>query len=139
MPVRGALNLNGQMIPLIVEWMASHSGGKPLLSRVVPNIPFVSAGDAAFVPPNIRFAVHKLIDIELERLRSADVIAEKIYVIHKVVRLGVDAIVAVRLPLRREVPDQVVIPKCVRERRLAADIEPHGFTAQRGRTYTLIA
>jgi hypothetical protein len=39
--------------------------------------------------------------------------------------------------LRREVPDQVVIPECVRVRRLAADIELHGFAAQRGRTYPL--
>jgi hypothetical protein len=97
--VRGALNLNCQMIPLVVEWITSHSGGMPLLSWVVPNVPFVPARDAAFVPPNIRFAVHKLIDIELNRLRRADVIAKKIYVIHKVVRLGVDAIAAVRHPL----------------------------------------
>src|SRR6266404_2401610 len=119
--------------------MASHSGGTPLLTGVVPNVPFVSARDSAFVPPNIRFAIHKLIDIELKRLRGADVIAKKIYVIDKVVRLGVDAIVAVRHPSRREVPDQVIIPKCVRERCLATDIEPHGFAAQRGRTYPLMA
>jgi hypothetical protein len=65
--------------------MASHSRGMPLLSRVVPNVPFVPARDAAFVPPNIRFAVHKLIDVELKGLRGADVIAKKIHVIYKVV------------------------------------------------------
>jgi hypothetical protein len=31
----------------------------------------------------------------------------------------------------------MVIPKCVRVRRLAADIELHGFAAERGRTDAL--
>jgi hypothetical protein len=41
--------------------------------------------------------------------------------------------------LRRELPDQMVIPKCVRIRCLAADIELHGLAAERGRRYALIA
>jgi hypothetical protein len=123
---------------LIVEWIASYSRGMPLLSGVVPNIPLVATRDSAFVTPNIGLAVHKLIDIELNRLRGANVIAKKINVVYKVVRLGVDAIVAIGQPSRRELPDQVVIPKYVGECRLAADIELHRFAAERGRTYALI-
>ena len=127
------------MIPLIVEWIASDPGGMPLLSWVVPNVPFTPAGDAALMPPNKGLAVHKLIDIELKGLCGTDVIAKEIYVIHKVVRLRVNAVVIIRDPLRREHPDQMVIPKYVRIRCLAADIELHGFAAERGRTYALIA
>ncbi len=130
MTVRGALHLNGQMVPLIVARMARHSRGMPLLSRVVPNVPFIPASDAAFVAPNIRFAVNKLIDIELKCLRATDMITEKINVVDKVVRLGVAAAIAIRNPLRRELPDQVVIPKGVRKSCFAANIELHGFAAQ---------
>lgn len=138
MSVRSALNLNCQVVPLIVERMARHSGGMPLLSRVVPNVPLIAAGDAALVPPNIGLAVHKLIDIELQCLRGADVIAKKICIIDKVMRLGVDAVVSVRHSLRRELADQMIIPKRVGIGRMAADIELHGFPAERGRTYALI-
>ena len=123
------MNLNGQVVPLIIEWMARHSGGMPLVSWVVPNVPLIAAGNAALVSPNIGLAVHELIDIELQGLRCADVIAKKIYVIDKVVRFGVDAVARVRHSLRRELADQVIIPKRVGIRRLAADIELHGFTA----------
>lgn len=138
MPIRGALDLNSQMIPLIVEWVTRHSGRVPLLSWIVPNVPLVPAGDAALVPPNIRLAVHELIDIELHGLRSADVIAKEIYVIHKIVRLGIDAVVGIRHPLRRELADQVVIPKCVGISCFPSYVELHGFAAERGRTYALI-
>lgn len=139
MTVRSALNMDGQVVPSIVQRIARHSGRTPLLSGVVPNIPFVPASDPALVSPNIRLAAYELIDIEFNGLCGADVISEKIYVVDKVMRSGVDAIVGVRHPLRRKLPDQMVVPKHVRVRRLAADGELHGFAAQRRRTYALSA
>jgi hypothetical protein len=67
------------------------------------------------------------------------VIAEKIYVINKVVRVGVDAVVAIGHSLRRELPDQMVIPKYVRIRGLTANRELRGFATQRRRAYALTA
>src|SRR5579864_200498 len=139
MAIGSALHLNGQMIPLIVERIARHSGRMPFLPRIVPNVPLIAARNAAFVSPNVRFAVDKLIDIELQGLRRVDVIAKKIYVIDKVVRLGVNAVVAIRKALRRERPDQEIIPERVRVRRLASDAELHGFAAERWGTYALLA
>lgn len=139
MSVRSSLDLNDQMVPLIVERLARHSRRMPLLPGIIPNVPFVAAGNAAFVSPNVGFAVDELIDIELKGLGSADVVAEEIYIVDKVVRPGVDAVIGIRYSLRRERPDQVVIPKYVGIIRFAADGELHGFAAERGRTYALTA
>src|SRR5215469_5413581 len=137
MTVRGALNPNGQVVPSIVQRVARHSGRTPLLSGVVPNIPFVPASDAALVSPNVRLAAYELIDIEFKGLRGADIISEEVYVVHKVMRTRVDAVIGIRHPLRRKLPDQMVVPKHVRVRCLSADGELRGFAAQRRRTYAL--
>lgn len=137
MPIRSALHLNGHVVPLIVERIAGHSGGIPFLTGVVPSVPFVPARNPALMSPDIGLAVDELIDVELKRLRGANVAGEKVYVVHKVVRVGVDAVVAVRPTLGREVPDQMVVPKYVGVCGFAPDRELHGFAAERGRTYAL--
>ena len=139
MSVRGALDLNGHMVPLIVQRFARHSGGMPFLSGIVPRVPFIPAGDAALVSPNIRMAVHELIDVELKGLCGADVTGEEINVIDKIVRAGVDAVIGIPHILRRKLSDEVVIPEYVRICGFAADGELHGLAAERGGTYTLVA
>ena len=127
------------MIPLIVQRMARHAGWTPRLRRVVPNIPFISACDAALVSPNVGLAVYELVDVELQGLKLIEMVAEEVNVVNKVAQVGVDAVVEVRHSLRRELPDQVVVPKHIGVLRLAADCEFHGFAAQGGRAYTLTA
>lgn len=111
----------------------------PLLSRVVPNIPFVAPGNAALVSPNVRVAVHKLIDIEFQSLRGSKLIAKKINVIHKIVRRRIDAVTAIGYALRREWSDQVVVPQYIGVFDLSTDRELHGPATQRGRIHALTA
>ncbi len=125
------------MIPLIVQRVARYSRGIPFLSRIVPGVPFVPARNPAFVSPNVGLTVHKLINVELKRLCGTDVSGEEIYIVDKVMRTGVDAVIGVRNTLRRELPDKVVIPKYVRVCGFAADGELHGFAAERWRTHPL--
>ena len=105
--------MNGQMIPLVVLWPAANPCRMPFLFWIVPNVPLISASDPALVSPNVRLAVQELIDIELQGLRGVQVFGEEINVVHKIVRIGINAIVTVRHSLRRELADQVVIPKYV--------------------------
>lgn len=130
MTVRSALHLNGQMIPLVVLWPAANACRMPLLVRIIPNVPLIAACDPAFVSPDVRLTVQKLVDVELQGLRGVQVFGKEINVIHKIVRVGIDVIVAIPHPLGRELADQVIIPKYVRVLGLAANGELHSSAAE---------
>ncbi len=118
------------MIPLVVLWPAANSGRVPCLFRIIPNVPLVAASDAALVPPDVRLAIQKLVDIELQGLRGSQVLRKKVNIIDKVVGVGVDAVAWIPHSLRRELADQVVVPKYIRVFRLPANGQFHGFTGE---------
>ncbi len=112
------------MVPGFRHWIASHAGGMPGLAGIVPDVPLIASGDPAFVAPNIGIAIDELVDVELQCLRNADILHVKIDVVGKVVKVGDDRVVVVGHALRREVSDQVVIPKHIRVNSLTANVHP---------------
>ena len=66
--VRGPLYLNDHVIPGVVRWIAGDPGAHPPVVHVVPDIPFMSAGDAALVAKNESFSVEILADVKLQNL-----------------------------------------------------------------------
>src|SRR5258708_2282543 len=83
--VRGPLHLDRQMVPGTVVRAAGNARRSPAFVLVVPNVPFVSACDAAFVAKDETHIVEELINVELQGLREPEVISVKVDVISEVV------------------------------------------------------
>jgi len=66
-----------QVVPGIVVGIAGDACGMPLLSRVIPDVPFMAAADTTFVAPDEGLAVHELVDIEFESLEAGRLLAKK--------------------------------------------------------------
>ncbi len=102
------------MVPGIVVRVAGNSGRNPVLIEVVPDIPFVAAGDAALMSPDEAEIVEELIDIKLHRLGKVQVGAVEINVISEVVVSGNESLIGIGHALRRECADQMVVEKSIR-------------------------
>src|SRR5579863_263290 len=94
--VRGALDLEYKVVPGICQRIAGDARRVPGLAGIVPDVPFVAAGDAAFMSPNVGVAAHELVYIELQSLRDAEIFHVKIDIVGEVVEVGDDRLVVVR-------------------------------------------
>src|SRR5581483_5242196 len=94
----------------------------PCLFLVIPDIPLMSTSNPAFMAPDKRLSFHKLVNVELQSLRSGDIISEEVNVVDKVMQTRGKRMTLVWEALRRKVTDQVIIPKNIREPGLAADV-----------------
>ena len=137
MIVRGPLYLDRQMVPGIVVRMTGNARRNPVGILSVPNIPLVSACDAALVAKNEAHAAEELIDIKLQRLRDPEVISVEIHVIGEVVERRNYRLVAIRHTLRRAGADQLVVPQRVGVRSSASDPKHSRLTADRRRSNPL--
>src|SRR5256885_6654033 len=109
--------------------MARNSRRHPLRIFVVPNGPLVPIRNPAFMPKDETHSAKELVDIKLERLCQPQVVAIEIDVVREVVDRRNQAAFAVHSSLRRERPDEVVVPQSVRIRSTAAKIELRGRAA----------
>src|SRR5207244_8337643 len=55
------------------------------LFRSIPSVPFVTAGNAAFMSPDERLSTDKLIDVELQRLGLLQIGSVEIHVVREIV------------------------------------------------------
>src|ERR1700692_5096202 len=101
----GALHLKCQMVPRIGIGVARDTGGNPTLVEVVPAIPFVTAGDAAFVTPNEAHTIEELVDIELQRLSRSGTAHPKICIVGEVMIRRHQRVIRVGDSLRGEGAD----------------------------------
>ena len=63
--IRGAFDLDGEVVPLVVDGIAGNTSRNPFSAGVIPDIPFVARRDAALVAEDETHAIEKLIDVEL--------------------------------------------------------------------------
>ncbi len=63
---------------------------------VIPNIPFVAAGDATLMTPDERLSIDELVDVEFQRLRSGQIVSVEIYVIDEMAQAWHDRATVVR-------------------------------------------
>src|SRR6266496_1816779 len=99
------------MIPGVALGIAWYSAGHPMLLLIIPCIPFVAAGDAALMTPNIRLAADELVDIELHRLRDAGISHPEVNVIGEVMQVRNDGLVGVFQSLRGHAANQMHVPE----------------------------
>ena len=130
--VRGALDLKNEMVPGICHRIAGNASRMPLLAGIVPDVPLVAPSDPAFMSPNVGVAVNELVDIELQRLRDAEIFDVKIDIVGEVVEVGDDRMVGVGHALRGEVPDQVVVPEDIGVVGLPANVMSVAFPLSDG-------
>ena len=77
---------------------------------IIPDIPFVAAGDAAFVAEDEAHAIEELIHVELKRLGETEGAAVEVNIISEIV-IGIHLVVIViRHALGRLGTDEVVVP-----------------------------
>src|SRR5579864_7773097 len=100
MIVRCSLRLNDKVVPRIVHGIARYPGGMPLLAWIIPDVPFIPSGDAAFVSPDEGLTIDELIDIELQRLRSTYIGRVEIDVVGEVMDVGNDGVIRIGQTLR---------------------------------------
>src|ERR1700733_12468154 len=98
------------MVPRVVHGITGNSGRMPFLTLIIPDVPFVPSGDTAFVPPDVRLAVNELIDVELERLRHAEIGYVEIHVVGKIVDIRNKGVIGIGKTLRGKITDQVIVP-----------------------------
>jgi hypothetical protein len=91
--IGGALPVDRHMIPRVVIRIAGNPGCHPVLIDVVPDIPFVAAGDSALLSPDKTQAVEKLIEIKFQRLRAIKLAAKKVDIVGEVVKGRNDGVV----------------------------------------------
>lgn len=108
------------MVPGIVYRITGNAGGYPLLVNIVVGVPLMAAGNTAFVSPDETFGSKELVDVELQRLGGRNVLGVEINVVNKVVKLGNHCRVV--NSLRREIPDDVIVPENVAERMCSANV-----------------
>jgi len=130
---RCPFDLNDKMVPGVVHGIAWNAGGYPLLVHVIVGVPFVTAGDPAFMPPNERLSARELINIELKRLGSPDILRVKVDFIDEVMKVGNQGVTRIQNVLRREAPDNVVIPQDVGVSTRTTDMVLGRATADRRR------
>ncbi len=97
---RGALDLDHQMIPRIVDGVTWDAGLDPMGIHVVPDVPFMASGNAAFMSPDMTLAAEKLIDVEFQRLRHRQVVAKEVDVVNEVVHVWHNHLVVIGNSLR---------------------------------------
>src|SRR5215472_2012762 len=122
MVVGSSLHLDDEMVPRIADRIARYPGGVPLLPRVIPDVPFMTAGDPALMAPDERLAADELIDIELEGLRDTQIGTIEINLVGEVVDIRNDRAIRIRQPLRRKVSNQVIVPEHIGIDSLSANI-----------------
>src|SRR5581483_5123883 len=123
------------MVPGIANGIARNSGFQPMFVDVVPDVPLMATGHAAFVSPDELLAEGKLVDVEFQSLRNFDVLHEEVNVVGEVMELWHQSVVGIVNVLRGEVSDQVVVPEYVSPLNRPAAVD--GFcrsSAQRWRT-----
>src|SRR5216684_6382097 len=82
--VRCPLHFDRQMVPGTVAGVAGNARRGPAVVLVVPNVPFVSAGYAAFVAKDEAHTIEKLINVELQGLRKAQIVSVEVHVVSEV-------------------------------------------------------
>lgn len=122
------------MIPS-VDGVASDAGRVPMMSGIIPDIPLMAAGNAALMSPDERMTTEELIDVEFQSLRESYVVGEEVDVISEIVDVGNDGVIEVRQTLRREVANQVIVPKNIGVLSVAADIVLSRISADRRRAH----
>src|SRR5882757_8048150 len=68
MSIGGTLHLQGEMVPGIAFWITGNPARNPVLTRVAPGVPLVSAINSALMTTNVRLAVYELVDVEFKSL-----------------------------------------------------------------------
>src|SRR4051812_31261559 len=53
MIIRGALHVDGQVVPGIANRIAGNAALYPVFARIVPSVPLMATSDPAFMSPNI--------------------------------------------------------------------------------------
>src|SRR5579864_173646 len=98
MIVGGSLNLDDQVIPA-VDGVAGETARYPVLSRIVPGVPFVTSRNPAFMSPDERFPILKLVDVELQCLSKLHIAGIEPHVIGEVVKFRNESVASVRKTL----------------------------------------
>ena len=93
MIVRGALDLQNEMVPGIGKGVARYASRVPCLTGIIPDVPLIATRYPAFMPPNVGIAINKLVDIELQRLGGAKIIGVKIDIVGEIVDVGDNRVV----------------------------------------------
>ena len=107
-------HLNHKVIPGIVVGIARNSSRYPFFVYVIVRVPLVPTCDSALMAPDETHRCNELVDVELKCLGSGDVVCIEIDVVHEIVKTRNQRVAGVINPLRRKVPDDVVIPKNIR-------------------------
>ena len=111
---RRSLHLNHKVVPRIVFGVAGNTRRNPFLVDVIVSVPFVAAGDTAFVPPDVTFAAlgaHELIDIELKCLGVRQVFRIKVNIVNEVMSIVGERVGVVRKSLSRKRSHEMVVPQ----------------------------
>src|SRR3954469_15843033 len=53
MIIRGALHVDGQVVPGIADRIAGNAALYPVFARIVPSVPLMATSDPAFMTPNV--------------------------------------------------------------------------------------
>src|SRR5215813_9810093 len=101
----GALNLKGQMVPGIADWVARDASWDPVFLLIIPSVPLISPKNPAFMTPYIRLAADELVDIKLKRLRVVNISYPEVNVVGEVVQVGDDGLICVFKALRGHAAD----------------------------------
>src|ERR1700676_3647389 len=134
MIIGGSLHVNCQMVPCIADGIARSAARNPILAGIAPGIPLMASSNSAFMSPDEGFSIHKLVDIELQRLRYLDVRNPEIHIVGEIVKAWREGLAGIRKPLRREVSNQMIVPEHVRKNSLSADVRLSSTSAERRRT-----
>src|SRR5215470_15039870 len=102
------------MVPGVALGLAWNSTFHPVHTAVTPRVPFVTAGDPAFMSPDERLSTDKLIDIELQRLGLLQIGSVKIHVVREIV------VVTNRLWIRQSA-GEFLVPENITELHGATD------------------
>ena len=99
--IRSTLHFDRDVIPGVAVWVTGNSRLHPFRVLVITNVPLIPGGNAAFVAKNKSHSAEELVNVELERLRGAEVVDIKIDIVGEVVHRWNQAAVAVERSLRR--------------------------------------
>ena len=87
--------MDRQVIPGIIHGIAGRAARHPFLVDVVPNIPFITARNSAFMSPDERLTIHELVDIKFKRLGDARILHIEIYFVGEAVKIGKDRLAGI--------------------------------------------
>src|SRR5580692_6118962 len=94
-----------------------------MLVDVVPDVPFVAAGNTAFMAPDEAQIIEELVHVELNRLGEPKVGSVEPHVVSEVVERGNQRVIVVRQALRRVSADQMVVKQHIPIGTSSADVE----------------